>query len=77
MSISVRRFTASRCGAERARLRVAELLEGGKTRASKQSNGPSRVLKVSAPVEMTDDGPLDLLSGNAVLNGIPVEVGPA
>ena len=56
---------------------MAELLEGGKTRASRQSNGPSRVLKVSAPVEMTDDGPLDLLSGNAVLNGIPVEVGPA
>ena len=26
---------------------------------------------------LTDDGPLDLLSGNAVLNGIPVEVGPA
>ena len=26
---------------------------------------------------LTDDGPLDLLSGNAVLNGIPVEVAPA
>ena len=26
---------------------------------------------------LTDDGPLDLLSGNAVLNGIPVEVVPA
>jgi hypothetical protein len=26
---------------------------------------------------LTDDAPLDLLSGNAVLNGIPVEVVPA